>query len=263
MSKPHNDRLEHLVISTPEGCSFSLLLAGPVVRFWAWFVDLIVVIGLVILTSQLLSFFNVLIPDITMAVNILAFFLIWFGYGILLEGIWNGQTLGKRIFHLRVMDEQGLKLGVYQVFIRNLLRLVDSLPNFYLLGGVICLLTRRCQRLGDLAAGTVVVKTIRPDIPDVERILGDKYNSFRKYPQLEARLRQQVSPSEAQVLLQALLRRNSLKPTARVDLYRELAEHFRKLVDFPQAATDGLSDEHYLRNVVESLFRPRMRNKSP
>lgn len=252
-------RLNRLVIRTPEGCSFSLLLAGPITRFLAWLIDLVIVVALWLGVMRAIQFLAFLSPGFAMAVYFLAEFGIWMGYGIILEWFWRGRTFGKRVFGLRVMDEHGLRLQFGQVVIRNLLRLVDMLPLFYLVGGVSCLLSRRSQRLGDIAASTVVVRREEIQQPDLTRLLGDKYNSFRDYPHLEARLRQQVSPQEARIALQALLRRDELEPEARVALFEEIAGHFRSVAEFPQAATDGLSDEHYVRNVVDTLFRQQLK----
>jgi hypothetical protein len=139
--------------------------------------------------------------------------------------------------------------------IRNLLRFVDSLPGIYLVGGLASLLNRRAQRLGDFAANTIVVRHPKIADPDLDQLLAGKFNSFRRYPHLEARLRQRVSPKEAAVALQALLRRDELEPAPRVELFEELAGLFRAKVEFPQEATDGLSDEQYVRNVVDIVFR--------
>ena len=79
---------------------------------------------------------------------------------------------------------------------------------------------------------------------------------------LAARLRQRVSPAQAAVALQALLRRDEFEPVARVELFGELAAHFRELVEFPSEATDGITDEQYLRNVVDVVYRSRT-DKNP
>ena len=71
-------------------------------------------------------------------------------------------------------------------------------------------------------------------------------------------MRQRVSPEQADVALQALLRREGLDPVARIELFRDVASCFRSLVEFPQEATDGISDEQYVRNVVDVLFRKKM-----
>ena len=252
------ERVNTLIVRTPEGCSFRLLLAGPVTRFLAWLVDLFCVVALLIAVSMAVGMLGVVSRALAAALLFLLAFAIWFGYGIVLAWYWRGRTIGKRLLRLRVMDERGLHLTFGQIVMRNLLRLVDSLPLLYLVGGVACVLTRRAQRLGDLAAGTVVVRTPRLSAPDLSRVLGDKYNSLRDHPHLEARLRQRVGPEEARVALQALLRRDALDPDARVELFGRIAEHFRSLVAFPDSAVEGLSDEHYVRNVVDTLFRSQL-----
>jgi hypothetical protein len=199
---------------------------------------------------------GILSRDLAMAANIIGFFLVSIGYGILTEWYWHGQTLGKRLLRLRVMDQQGLRLQFSQIVIRNLLRFIDSLPVLYLVGGLACFFSKNAQRLGDFAANTIVVISPRIREPDLDQILAGKFNSFNAYPHLEARLRQRVSPTEAQLALQALLRRDALDPQARIELFRQMATHFRNLLEFPQEATDGLSDEQYLRNVVESVYKP-------
>jgi hypothetical protein len=91
----------------------------------------------------------------------------------------------------------------------------------------------------------------------LNQLLEGKYNSFHDYPHLEARLRQQVTPSEALVAVQSIIRRDTLDPQARIALFRELRAYLETLVTFPQEATDGISDERYVRNVVETVFRPK------
>jgi hypothetical protein len=186
---------------------------------------------------------------------LLAIFVIGFGYGMVTEWWWRGQTLGKRMLKLRVVDATGLRLQPTQVIIRNLLRAVDGLPVFYVVGGLVALFSKRHQRLGDLAANTIVVRLPTITEPDLGKIMAGKFNSFRDYPHLEARLRQRVMPAEASIALQALMRRDDFEPSPRVDLFAALAAHFKEIVPFPQEATEGLTDEQYVRNVVESLYR--------
>lgn len=244
-----------LHIATPEGVTFALPLAGPVPRALALFLDFCVVMLINQLIGILTGIVGVVAPDIGMAGHFLTQFLLSFGYGAVSEMLFNGQTLGKRIVGLRVMDERGLRLRPSQVLIRNLLRVVDMLPVLYAVGGVCCLFNRRSQRLGDLAAGTVVVRTVKAVPPVVEGIMGGKYNSFRQHPHLEARLRQKVTPDEAQLALSALVRRDELEPPAVVRLFAVMAERFRGKVKFPEDTVYGLSDEQYVRNVVDTLYR--------
>lgn len=83
-------------------------------------------------------------------------------YFIVLEWLWEGQTLGKRIFGLRVISADGSPAGFMAVLVRNLVRVVDFLPAFYGLGLLAIVVSSRSQRLGDLAAGTFVVRAPRP-----------------------------------------------------------------------------------------------------
>ena len=249
------DRTNTLTIRTPEGIEFSFLLAGPVTRFLAWSVDLMVILAVSKLLTVLVGVVGIVSRDLTVAATIFGYFVVSIGYGIALEWYWNGQTLGKRLLRLRVNDVNGMQLQFSQIVIRNLLRFVDSLPALYLIGGLACLISRRAQRLGDIVANTIVTWNPRLSEPDLDQLLEGKYNSLRKYPHLEARLRQHVSPHEAQIALQALVRRDEFEPESRVALFESLAAHFKSIVVFPAEATDGLSDEQYIRNVVDALYR--------
>jgi hypothetical protein len=91
--------------------------------------------------------------------------------------------------------------------------------------------------------------------PDLEQILPDKYNSLRDHLPLVARLRQRISPREANIAIQALLRRNELDPLSRLDLFSQIAAHFKKVISFPQETIDGITDEQFVRNVVDVLVQ--------
>ncbi len=250
-------RTSTVIVRTPEGIVFPLLPAGPVTRSLAWLIDFVAaslaagVAGKVLLLLALVS------PDVAIAAYVLSYFVVSVGYGVLLEWRFRGQTLGKRLLGLRVIDAEGLSLSFSQVVIRNLLRFVDMLPAFYLVGGIACLVSRRSRRLGDIAGNTMVVRIPRAVEPDLDQAVAGKYNSFRDHPRLAARLRQKSTPRSAYVALEALLRRDELAPHARVALFREIADRFRSLVAFPPAATLGLTDEQYVRNTVDVLFRSR------
>ncbi|MDB6155287.1 MAG: domain containing protein [Chthoniobacteraceae bacterium] len=244
-----------LRIRTPEGITFAYSLAGPVTRCTALAVDLFCVIVLATTLSKGLALAGLLGMDIAGAFQMLGFFVISIGYGVVMEWSCRGQTLGKRLLRLRVMDAGGLRLRFHQVLMRNLLRAVDMLPAFYLLGGVVSLLSPRAQRLGDLAAGTIVIHQPRHRQPDLDQLLAGKFNSLREHPHLAARLRQRATAEEARLVLQALVRRDEFEPAARVILFSELAEHFKTLVTFPAEVTDSMPDEQFIRNVVDVLFR--------
>src|SRR4051812_39915485 len=220
-------------------------------RFLACVIDLFVIIAFSFILSKAAAILAIISVDLARALTLLLGFAISIGYGILAEWYWRGQTVGKRLFRLRVVDAHGLKVQVSQIVIRNLLRPVDMLPAFYLVGGIACVLSRKSQRLGDIAANTVVIRIPTLEEPDLEQLLAGKYNSLRQHAHLEARLRQRVNPSEAAIAMQAILRRDELDPVARVDLFRELADHFREKVQFPTEATEGIADEQYVRNVLD------------
>ncbi len=254
-------RAKTMIISTPEGIGFSLLLAGPFVRFLAWIIDAACIAAATTCVITVLRIFTIISLDFGTALVTMAGFLVSVGYAMALEWFWNGRTLGKRLLRLRVMDSNGLHLKFNQVVIRNLLRVVDGLPLLYMAGGAACLASSRYQRLGDLAAGTIVVRSPEIALPNLEKLAGEKYNSLREYPHLTSRLRQKVSREEESIALRAVLRRAELEPGARNVLFGEIAEHFKGLARFPQEAMDGVSEERYVRNLVEIIYSRRQRGK--
>jgi len=248
-------RTNTLALTTPEGITFSLPLAGPVSRFLAWTIDAAAILAAGTILGELVDRIGVLNQSLAETTYVIAYFVISIGYGIALEWFWRGQTLGKRVLGLRVMDEQALRLESSQIVVRNLLRFVDMLPLAYLIGGIACFASRRSQRLGDLAANTIVVRIPAVRQPNLEQLLGRKFNSLKEYRHLAARLRQRTSPQAAAIALEALLRRDEIQPAARLELFADLAQHFRSRVTFPPEAVEQLSDEQYVRNVVAILYR--------
>ncbi|MBA3030928.1 MAG: RDD family protein [Desulfobacteraceae bacterium] len=252
----HATRLDEITIQTPEGVSFSLPLAGPISRFLAWLLDVCCLMAAAQMVRLISLLFGIISPDASNAVSIFIFFILNIAYTIVLEWYWQGQTIGKRIFGLRVMDAGGLQLQPSQVIIRNLLRPVDSLPAFYFLGGVACLTTRYSQRLGDMAANTIVIALPKIKKPEIDLIIKPNYyNSLLNYPHLAARLRQKTTPEEANFALQSLLRRDDFVPEARLHLFHTFAGHYKRKVRFPDDILAGISDEQYIRNVVDLLFK--------
>jgi uncharacterized RDD family membrane protein YckC len=251
-----------LSIRTPEGIVFSQWLAGPVLRFFAWFIDQFCIQAILTLVGAVLGLLGLVSSNLSFALYVLSYFVISIGYAIYFEWMWRGQTIGKKLFRLRVVDVDGMRLQFNQIVVRNLLRFVDDLPVFYFVGGVTCWLNANCQRLGDIAANTIVIRSPRLAEPDLDQLLTGKFNSLRQFPHLAARLRQQVSPAEADVALQALLRREEFDPVARVELFAGLTAHFRTKVEFPPEATDGVADEQFLRNVVDVVYRAAGGNRA-
>lgn len=151
---------EDVVVATPEHVTFRLETAGLGSRFLAQLLDCMVLAAVLIALGMAGVAFGQLSGNRVAAalgfavLGVLAICLYW----TLQEALWSGQTLGKLALHLRVVDTRGGPLAVSQALIRNLLRLIDFLPLYYAIGMVAIFATARNQRLGDLAAGTVVVR---------------------------------------------------------------------------------------------------------
>ncbi|MBZ5626867.1 MAG: RDD family protein [Acidobacteriia bacterium] len=248
-----NGRKNSLTIETPEGVVFSYELATPVSRALAWAVDFAVIMAASSAGASACQTANLLSPDWAKALGVALYFAISTGYGIVLEWRWRGQTLGKRLLGLRVIDAQGLRLQLPQIALRNLLRAVDAMPLFYLVGGIASLVSRYGQRLGDLAANTVVAHERNRREPDLEQIAPARYNSLLAPPQLAARLRSLASPEAVGIAIRAIAQRDGYQPSARVDLFRELAGYFRSLAQFPEEAVEGLTDEQYVRSALRVI----------
>jgi uncharacterized RDD family membrane protein YckC len=245
-----------LTVATPEGVHFRLPLAGPGPRLHAMLLDIVIVLAGVNGLGYLVYWIFAKAPGFGVMTITIAEFAIGFAYSALLEGFWNGQTIGKRLFHLRVIDESGLPLRIEQAWARNLMRVVDALPFAYLIGGISVLSSPIMQRLGDRVAGTLVVRETPLAAPVDEIWSHQKYNSFAEYPSIAMRLRRAATPELASLIQDALRRRNELAPYARREIYRELAAYLQsEIALFPDELVEMLSDEQYLTNAAGMLFR--------
>ncbi len=252
-----SERAQVWRVRTPEGVAFSFRLASPVLRMAATAIDWAAVSAAWSVVAVAIALLQVLSADLAGMVAAVSYFVLSQGYRMVTEWAWRGQTVGKRVLRLRVVDERGLRLTFAQVALRNLLRFVDGLPVAYLVGGCSALASRKAQRLGDLAAGTLVVWEPEEAVPEIAWASAEKYNSLREHPHAIARLRQAVTTREARAAVAALARRDELEPEARVRLFGELAEHFRGLTALPAEAVEGVSDEQLVRNVVDVLYVSR------
>jgi uncharacterized RDD family membrane protein YckC len=149
-----------LVVATPERVSFSYETANLGSRFVAQLIDLAALLGMLLGLTGIAVAIGVWTNDETVPTLLVLIggFAIFWGYFIVSEAVWSGQTLGKRVLRLRAVDVRGGPIGVGQALIRNLVRIVDFLPAYYLTGAIAIFVSQRNQRLGDLAAGTVVVR---------------------------------------------------------------------------------------------------------
>ena len=163
---------DQLSIDTPELVDLELPLAGIGSRFIALLVDyLIWGAGLLVLWVLSLIFspgiraFSKISAQWAEAIVIFIIFLLNWGYFTLFEAFWNGRTPGKRVAKIRVIQRSGRSIGLLESMARNLVRYVDQIPFFYGVGVIAMFVTKQHQRLGDLAAGTLVVRDREPESP--------------------------------------------------------------------------------------------------
>jgi uncharacterized RDD family membrane protein YckC len=152
---------EHYTVDTPENIELAYDVAGIGSRFVAAIVD-----SLIIAVAQVLLLYLMGLglgaleagESVLVAVGAALSFLMLWGYYIVFELVWSGQSPGKRLAGLRVVREGGRPITFLAAAIRNLIRIIDFLPALYGVGVVVMFIDRRARRLGDLAAGTLVVK---------------------------------------------------------------------------------------------------------
>lgn len=178
-------------------------------------------------------------------------------YFIVLEWLWNGQTVGKRLFGLRVINEDGSPARFVAVFVRNLVRLADFLPAFYGFGLLAIVLSPRSQRLGDLAAGTFVVRAPTPRV-DWLALRTFEWGTSGAGAARAGRTEGATAPplhigllsGEAQRLVREFVAREGKLPSAeRAALAARIAAHLRERL--PDAAEPD--DVTLIREVARSL----------
>jgi uncharacterized RDD family membrane protein YckC len=233
---------DSFALTTPERVDLRFDVAGLGSRFAAAFVDTAIqftaIIALIIaaaiaerasgfVLSRLLS--NELRQAIRQlslgseligALVVLLIFVLYWGYYLLFEAIWSGQTPGKRMMGIRVLTTGGLPVTFSHVLVRNLVRIVDFLPVFYGLGALVILVNSRSQRLGDLAAGTFLVKERRDASP--RRLVTPP--SLVELPPQQASA---FSAEDVAVARAFLLRRADLRPERQQELAERLAARLR------------------------------------
>jgi uncharacterized RDD family membrane protein YckC len=233
---PFEDRLS---IATPEGVEVELTLAGIGSRFIAAGIDFAIQILLVIALGILLRPAG----DAGFAIFTSAVFALIFFYDVLFEVLARGKTPGKRVVGLRVVAAGGRPITLVRSAVRNILRLVDILPGFYFVGMVVIFVTRRNQRLGDLVAGTHVVRDRHggrwePPAATLPRVDPGPAATW----DVSA-----VSADDVATVRAFLERREELRPQARLALAAELASRLRPRVG---GAPSSIGDELFLELLV-------------
>ncbi len=240
---------DKLTIETPEQIALEFPLASAGSRFLAVALDTLIqfggfaVLGLLAFGASALRFsLESVFGTWALAVIVILAFTLYYGYYAVFEALWNGQTPGKRAVRLRVITTSGRPITAYDALLRNLLRIVDQMPGVYTVGLLSVFLTERNQRLGDLAADTVVVHEQpieRHELP-VRRTAAGRRGAAR------------LSPQEITVVETFLARRAALPDYLRADTARTLAARIRTRLDIP--AEPPIDDETLLEDVA-SEFR--------
>ncbi|MCP3141399.1 RDD family protein [Pyxidicoccus xibeiensis] len=241
----------HTVL-TPEYVEFRFTLAGLYSRMLAWLVDAIIVLVVSLSIMMGLSVALMAFPGFGSALGIVVYFLVDWGYAIALETVWSGRTVGKRLFSLRVIQESGVRIGFYHAALRNLARPVDRLPLFYLVGGVAALVSGSQQRLGDMLAGTIVVRERRLKVPSALGTTGEE--GLLADPLFVSRVKR-LSTEEREVVLSAALRREELRLEARLRLFSTLGARLQDALAMEKPA--HLSDEKWTLLVATALLPPK------
>jgi uncharacterized RDD family membrane protein YckC len=239
------------VVRTPEGVFFRYELTGPVERVFAYLFDAALMAGLLLGAVVVLGRLGRLGTPLVFV----AFFLIQWGYFLFFEWRQNGSTPGKRIFGIRVIQRLGVRCSLERLVLRNFLRVVDSLPFLYGIGGVVALLNRHGQRLGDLAAGTLLVRLPKPPPPRALADIRTRFNSLRDDPAARARIRERLAPREVELVTGLALRRDLLAREARLELFARTAAYLRRRLRL--LGHEGLPDERLVLNVAAVLLEER------
>lgn len=218
---------------TPERIVFSYPLAGPFRRLFAYLLDLTAKIGLVfaaVATFATISFGSWSF----MGPMLVTYFVIDWGYGAGQEALCNGQTLGKRALGIRVVSAEGVPITGAQAVLRNLVGAVDGFwPFVYLLGLSSMMLTTKFQRLGDLAAGTMVVIEERQRRSGVMRVAEPAVEAL--LPWLPLRIA--AGPELSRALSDYVQRRGRFQAPLREEMAEPLARPLRDKFGLPATST--------------------------
>jgi len=197
---------QDVLILSPEKTILSLRLAGIGARITAHIVDILILGVALFVLGLIANALGVLDPALSKGFALFASFVIPLAYFILLEGLWNGQTIGKKLTRIRVRMIDGTPITFAGAIGRNLLRPADILPGPYLVGLMAMFTNPRGQRIGDLVAGTMVCYEFQPEpsfaitphsvgvhplegqVGDLRGMTIDEYNALRlfadRFPQL-------------------------------------------------------------------------------
>jgi uncharacterized RDD family membrane protein YckC len=248
-------------IQTPENVAFGYQVAGIGSRFLATLLDTLLILLLqivVILVFVLvLSAFDLLGQTIAAWVyavlGIVGFVFFW-GYYIFFEMLWNGQTPGKRWVGLRVIRTDGTPITLSESFIRNLTRLVDFLPAMYGIGIISMFLDKQSRRLGDLAAGTLVVHDRAPiSIQSLSARRSAIAVQGHKLASLEGLPLERITNDDLALIEDFLLRREQL--THREALANQILNTLHARLGLPLPSISRIEAEEMLLTILYTVQR--------
>lgn len=239
-SAPLDTRIE---IVTPENIAFQYCIAGPFRRLPAYLVDVLLRTAVIVaaLIGVALVFGARGMPGLGLGMTLVAWFVLDWFYGGLFETYWNGQTPGKRLMRIRVVSDEGQPINGLQAVLRNFLRSVDAMPVVfvaptYLLGLFSSSMNNRFQRLGDLAAGTMVIVEEPQRHYGVARV--SEPEAIRLAAELPANL--VISRSLARALSSYVQRRQAFAWRRRAEIAMHVAEPMRQKLGLPPGTSHDL-----------------------
>lgn len=155
----------HSAIETPENVVLTYRLAGPSLRLWAYLIDTALRAGIVIASLIVVAVAEFAVEGIPMGVWLLLLFFMEWWYFALIEGFFRGKTIGKHAMNIRVIQEAGYPISFWSALLRNFIRAADILPLCYFVSFITMVTSGKFRRLGDLAAGTVVIEERKVRLP--------------------------------------------------------------------------------------------------
>lgn len=278
---PPDDRYR---VETPEQIGLEYDVAGLGTRFLATLVDTIF-LSLILFVVGCLGVFGLAaiaaaiseavwdsdgdaIMYVIFAIMGLLIFAILWGYYVFFETIWHGQSPGKRWTGLRVIQEGGYPIRFSHAAIRNIVRIADFLPFLYVIGAVVMLVDKRSRRLGDLVAGTIVVK----ELPEVAAgtyggaiahiptammpaMQGVTVSGDRQIPNLH-----RITAADQSLIREYFMRRSEFLPEASAALSLKMANAFARKLDYSPA---GDVPDQFLARIAQQIGEQRRAQGPP
>jgi uncharacterized RDD family membrane protein YckC len=244
-------------IATGESVKFSYELAGLGSRFFAVVIDLTIQLSVLILAFLIVAWVSTAIPvtakassltkvesAILTSLLVLALFVLFVGYFIIFEWRWNGRTPGKRLMGIRVVRDGGFPLDFTAAVVRNVVRILEAGLGFYAVSAGSTLLSPANRRLGDMAAGTLVVRDQR-------------YERFASLPlgreseERDDALVHELTPAERDLVRRYVERRPSLSLAARTEVAAQIAARIRPKLT---VSFDHIDDDHLLVHLAATAL---------